>query len=83
MEKSTEAWAKWQPCPLEVVNPMLMRLASEAPAFFDGATLNSARSTSLPFYRDYKLIEAEIGWQGTTQRAFLLDGKQCTGRKRA
>ena len=78
MEKSTEAWAKWQPCPLEVVNPMLMRLAREAPAFFDGATLNSARSTSLPFYRDYKLIEAEIGWQGTTQRAFLLDGKQYT-----
>lgn len=78
MEKSTEAWAKWQPCPLEVVNPMLARLASEAPAYFDGATVKTARWTTLPFYRDHKLIEAEIEWQGTTQRAFFLDGNENT-----
>ena len=74
MEKSTEAWTKWQPCPLDVVSPMLARLASESPAYFDGATLNSARWTALPFYSDHKLIEAEIEWQGTTQRAFFLHG---------
>jgi ATP-dependent Zn protease len=74
MEKSTEPWAKWEPCPEDVATAALERISDEAPMFFGGSRIKSARWTALPFYQSHKLIEAQLEWPESTQRAFLLDG---------
>jgi ATP-dependent Zn protease len=74
-EKSTEAWARWEPCPADVAGAAVERVTRVNPMYFADTTLVSARWTALPFYRDHKLIEAKITHDKTIETAFLIDGE--------
>jgi len=78
VEKSTDPWARWEPCPTDVANAALQRITEEIPMFFSGSTLKSARWTALSFYRIYRLIEVTIESEGKSERAYLLDGNGLT-----
>ncbi len=78
MEKSTDPWAKWEPCPLEIAVAAIGRVAMDVPQMFEGATVKSARWTDLSFYKSHSLMEVQINWQGKSERAFLLDGPENT-----
>lgn len=77
-EKSTDPWAKWEPCPTDVASAALTRISDEIPMFFSGTLLKSARWTALPFYKIYRLIEVSIESEGHPERAYLLDGTGIT-----
>src|SRR5512141_277192 len=64
VEKTTSPWASWELCPPDTARQALARTTEEIPAYFTGTTLKVAKWTALPFYRKYRLIEAEIESNG-------------------
>jgi ATP-dependent Zn protease len=73
-EKTTDPWAKWEPCPPDIAAAALQRITAEIPMFFSGTTLKTARWTALSFYKIYRLMEISIESEGRLERAYLLDG---------
>jgi hypothetical protein len=71
-EKVLEPLVSWEPCGVEDAASALAALVREAPQFFAGSILISARSASLPFYRAHRLIELHFTRDHGPERAFVL-----------
>lgn len=77
-EKTTDPWVVWKRCKKGQAEAALARLTTTAPTYFRGATLESGRSSALPFYTTHRLVELSVVRDFGTERVYALDGPERT-----